>query len=70
MEQSQRNTYTSVLFSKVEANETLQVSSEAHTPLWLTKKTYSKIHVKTERKRHKEELAHDMTAEFFENYNP
>ena len=35
--------HVSVIFNKQEAKETLQISDDAITPLWLNKKLYTKI---------------------------
>lgn len=40
--------YVSVMFNKLHPEETIRISSEAVTPMWMTKKVYTKIHIKTE----------------------
>ena len=38
--------YVSVIFNKCNENQVMNISSEAHTPMWLGPKVAQKIHVK------------------------
>ena len=40
--------HVSTLFNKIQPSETLRISDEAVTPLWLTKKLYTKLVIEDE----------------------
>ena len=44
------------MFNKIDLNETLRISDKAVTPMWLTKKMYTKVDLAQERKKRKQEL--------------
>jgi hypothetical protein len=62
------------MFSQYEPNEVLRLSPDAATPLWLTKKLYTKIDRDEELARRISELASDVivdqieTPKFILNY--